>query len=116
VRAGRLDRLISIQRKSVTRSNTGQEIVSWVSLATQLPASVAPLRGDERFNGAQIVSQEQFEFTFRWFSAISDLSVKDRIAYPSNDSPGVDQVYDIVQVGEIGRREGFKVVAFKGLV
>lgn len=113
MRAGKLDRLISIQRKSVSRSNTGQEVISWVNLASQLPASVSPVRGDERFNGAQIVAQEQFEFTFRWFSAISDLAATDRIVYPSNDSPSINQVYDVIQVGEIGRREGFRVIAFK---
>lgn len=113
MRAGKLDRLISIQRKTVTRSNTGQEIISWTALSSNRPASISPLRGDERFSGSQIVASQQFEFITRWASVISDLRADDRIVYPSNDSPSDDQIFDVVEVSELGRREGLRVVAFK---
>ena len=113
MRAGKLDRLISIQRQIITRSNTGQQIITWSDLASNIPASLAPLRGDERFSGAQIVAQEQFEFTVRWSPTIADIEADDRIIYPSNDSPAQNQIYDVIQVSELGRREGLKIVAFK---
>lgn len=113
MRAGKLDRLITIQRKSVIRSNTGQEIITWITLSTLRPASLSPLSGDERFSGAQIVAKEQFEFIIRWSNDVSDLEADDRIIYPSNDSPSENQIYDVIQVSEIGRREGLRIAAFK---
>lgn len=113
MRAGRLDRLIAIQRKTVTRSNTGQEIITWTVVDSSRPAMVTPLRGEERFSGAQIVAQEQFEFVIRWSSSVSDLEADDRIIYPSTSSPAENQIYDIIQVSEIGRRAGVRIVAFK---
>lgn len=113
MRAGKLDRLISIQQKTVSRSNTGQEVVSWAVLSSSRPASMAPLAGDERFGGSQVVAKEQFEFVTRWSSEIAGLEADDRIVYPSNDSPAENQIYDVVQVSEIGRRSGMRIVAFK---
>lgn len=113
MRAGKLDRLINLQRKTVSKSNTGQEIITWTLMASNRPASVTALRGDERFTGAQIVAQEQFEFIIRWSSDVADLEADDRLIYPSVDSPAENQLYDIVQVSEIGRRAGMRIVAFK---
>ena len=113
MRAGKLDRLITIQRKTVTRSNTGQEIVTWTNLSSSCPATVAPLQGDERFSGAQIVANQQFEFQVRWSKDVAGVDAKDRIIYAMATSPPEDEIYDVVQVSEIGRRSGLRIVAFK---
>lgn len=112
MRAGKLDRQILVQQKTVSRSNTGQETVTWTTLSTR-PASITALSGDERFGGSQVVAKEQFEFVTRWDPVISGLEADDRVVYPSNDSPAENQIYEIIQVSEIGRREGLRIVTFK---
>jgi head-tail adaptor len=105
MRAGPLNRRIDIQRKSVAPSET------WSTLATRW-ASVAPVVGTERFALPQISATEQTQFQVRWGSDISDLSPLDRIVYPVGSTDEGD-IYDIAAVHELGRREGFKIIAIR---
>lgn len=118
MRAGRLDRLITIQRKSVTQDAYGQEIATWTALADRRAASVTPLRGEERFTAAQWMAKQQVEIRVRWSASIADLNPLDRIIYPALevdvsplDEPLEHEIYDIIEASEIGRREGFKISA-----
>lgn len=118
MRAGRLDRFITLQRKTVTQSDTGAEIETWTDIDLRRPASYAPVRGEERIAvGPQIVATEQVEFQIRYTSDVADLSSLDRIIYPAltNDSPEISprNVYDILAVLEINRREGLRIIAFR---
>ena len=109
-----LDRRIDIERKSSTQNGYGQVEDDWSKIATRRPAAVKPLRGDERFTAEQFVALQQVEFTIRWAASVSDVSPLDRIIYPSATSPAaVDDpnVYDIIEVAELGRREGLRIVA-----
>ena len=112
MRAGKLDIFITIQRKQVTQSSSGAEKVTWTNVSTR-PASIAPLLGDERFNGEQIVALEQVEFITRYASVIADLRRDDRVIYPVTNSPNENYIYDIVQASEIGRNEGIRIVAVR---
>jgi head-tail adaptor len=118
MRAGRLDRKVSIQRKSITVSSSGDAIEMWNTLSTRW-ASVNAVNGDERFSAPQLVAKQQTEFQVRWSSDIADLSPLDRIVYPSvpdaSPPPAVPNasIYDIVEVHEIGRREGLRVIAVR---
>lgn len=116
MRAGRLDRLITIQRKSISYSASGEPQESWAALSSQRPASIAPVRGEERFSGEQWVAKEQVEFRTHWSAVIADLSPLDRIIYPaqaadSPDAPIERNIYDVLAVHEIGRREGLQIIA-----
>src|SRR5262245_19560348 len=108
MRAGRLDRLITIQRKTVTLSDSGHPSEVWTDVVTRRPASVLPVRGDERFGDPQIVATEQVEFRIRHSQNVADLGPQHRIIYPalSGDSPDESvverRVYDILSVHEIG--------------
>ena len=51
---GRLDKRVSIQRRSSTRDSYGQEIDSWTTIA-QVWAQVKPLGGKEAMRGAAMV-------------------------------------------------------------
>lgn len=119
MRAGRLDRLITIQRKTSTASSSGEPQESWSDIVTRRPASLAPVRADERFAGPQIGATEQVEFRIRYSQDVADLSPLDRIIYPalSADSPDESSTgnrrYDILAVHEIGRREGLQIIAFR---
>jgi SPP1 family predicted phage head-tail adaptor len=118
MRAGRLDRRVTIQRKSDSYSASGEPVETWSTLATRW-AYVAPVSGDERFSTPQLVARQQSEFGVRWSSDISDLTPLDRIVYPpvpdTSPAPPIPStsIYDIVEVHEIGRREGFKIIAVR---
>jgi head-tail adaptor len=112
MRAGRLDRHITIQRKSSSYSDTGEPIDTWSALAADKPASVSPVRGEERFSGEQYIARQQTEFRVRWSSDLADLTPLDRIIYPSADAgdPPTASIYDVMAVHEIGRREGLQII------
>lgn len=109
-----LDRRIDIERKTATQNGYGQEVENWSKIATRRPAAVKPVRGDERYVADQFVAKQQVEFTIRWAAIVSDVSPLDRIIYPSVTNPAeVDDpnVYDIIEVSELGRREGLRIIA-----
>lgn len=111
MRAGRLDRRITIQRKVITLSDSGEPIKHWGTLAER-SASMTPVRGDERFNDPQFIAEEQIEFRVRYSSVLSDLNPLDRVIYPSLVSGAalVRRIHDILAVHEIGRREGLQII------
>jgi head-tail adaptor len=116
MRAGRLDRQITIQRKTLTYSDSGEPQESWAPVVSRRSASVAPLQGDERSSAAQWIAKEQIEFRIRWSASVADISPLDRVVYPaqsadSPDVPVVRTIFDIMAVHEIGRREGLQILA-----
>lgn len=116
MRAGRLDRLITIQRKSVTSSPSGEPIETWTTIVARRAAGYRPLKGDERFTGEQVVGSEQVEFLIRRSANVADLSQLDRVVYPAladespEDVPDTRNIYDVLAVHEIGRREGLLII------
>lgn len=115
MRAGRLDRRITIQRRSVTYSDSGEPQETWAALSERRPASVSPVSGEERFTGEQYVARQQTEFRIRWSEDLAALTPLDRIVYPADDataSPEVTgSIYDVMAVHELGRREGLRILA-----
>jgi SPP1 family predicted phage head-tail adaptor len=120
MRAGRLDRYISIQRKVTTQSASGQPIATWSTLAQRKSASVTPVSGDERITAVQFVAREQLEFRIRYATALADVSPLDRVLYPAlTDAEIVSppaaiaerRICDIIAVHEIGRQEGLQIIA-----
>lgn len=120
MQAGRLDRLITIQRNASTAGEDGQPVESWSVVGTaRRPASMRPVRGDERFTAPQYVASEQVEFRVRYADTVAELTPLDRIVYPAftsaeSDSPPTDietrRIYDVLAVHEIGRREGLQII------
>jgi head-tail adaptor len=115
--AGRLDRRVTLMRKTETQSASGEPQVTWGILAGDRAASVAPVSGTERFAAPQIQAQEQVEIRVRWSTDIADLSPRDRVIYPAldTDDPPDEipdtRIYDILAATEIGRREGWRIIA-----
>lgn len=101
MRAGRLDRRITIQGKSTTQSDSGEEVVSWVDVATVWAEKVEN-RGSERFATRQFVGHAVTTFRFRWSSTVAVVTTEHRISYDGRE-------FDITDVREIGRREGLEV-------
>ena len=117
MRAGKLDRLIDIQRSSSGTSNSGEPIAGWQTIITRRAASYAPVLGTERFNAPQLAALQQVEFKIRYSADVANLSPLDRVIYPALEptSPPafamVNRLYDILAVNEIGRREGLAIIA-----
>lgn len=116
MRAGRLDRRVTIQRKMTSLSDSGAPIETWSAISHRRPASRTPIGGEERYQAQQFVARQQVEFRVRYGSSVTGLSPLDRVIYPSPLDPNVQappdhDIYDIMAVHEIGRREGFRVLA-----
>lgn len=108
----RYDRLITIQRKTVSQNAIGEEVATWVDLAYRCPAFVAPVRGQERFADPQKVASQEMVFTIRFHtiaSASRPLGPEDRILYPVDtlsaaaQSPATNLIHDIVAIDVVGR-------------
>jgi head-tail adaptor len=119
MQAGKLDRKITIQRKSSTLSESGDPVDTWANVAIRRSASMWPFRGTEGFSAPEETSFEQVEFRVRYSSDIADLSPKDRIICPAlTEAQAADggyvipgrSIYDVVGVLEINRREGLKII------
>lgn len=115
MRAGTLDRRITLQRRTAVQDPAGEPLETWADIATGWPASLRPLIGTEALGGEQARARQQVDFRVRWSEAISDLSPLDRVVYPADlatDSPSLaSSVYDILAVNEISRRRELQIIA-----
>ena len=99
MRAGRLDRRITVEQFTSTVNAMGEPIMTWTALAT-LWASVRAKSAREFFaHGEQATADVAFKIRYR-----SDLNRTMRIAYGGD-------TYDIVAITEIGRREALEIIA-----
>lgn len=99
MKAGKLDRRVTLQTLTVTRDSYGAAIESWTDLDT-VWAEVIPLKGREYFTAAQIVAEKMLKFRIRYRT---DLTETMRIVYAG-------QTYDVQYMAEIGRRAGFELM------
>lgn len=100
MRSGRLDRTITIETNTPTQNSFGELIDSWATLAT-VPAQYIPARGGERFTAQQVYGQSVATFKIRYRT---DVDVEDRITFDS-------KTWDILDIRELGRREGLEIDA-----
>lgn len=103
MKLGRLDRRITLQQKTVSRTALGDESESWATLAA-VWAEVVPTSGREYFNAQaqQLVGSKLTRFRIRYLaSARKDTEL--RVLYDS-------ETYDIKHIAEFGRRVGLDLV------
>lgn len=99
MRAGDLDRRITIQREEVVGDDGfGNEITDWVDVVTTW-ARVVQASGREFFAAAAIQSETKVMFKLRFMDGIT---VIDRVVYDGRN-------HDIHEVKELGRREGLEL-------
>ena len=98
MQAGRLDRRIIIQQKTVTFDSFGDETESWTELST-VWANVIVKSGRESFNNDQEIAERTVIFRIRYLSTVTE---RMRISYNS-------VFYDIESIKELGRREGMEI-------
>lgn len=100
MQAGKLDRRITIIGKTISRDDYGAEIVSWATRET-VWARYLPGGGNERFAAAQVYAETQGRFQIRWRT---DVTTDNRILFDGKE-------WDILDVCELGRREGIEMKA-----
>lgn len=118
MRAGRLDRFVTIQHKSESSSDSGEPQVTWTTLIARREASIwTPQAGDEQFREPQLAARERVEWLVRYSANVAGLNPREhRIVYPAlseaspEDVPDERNIYDIVAVHEFGRQEGLRIV------
>lgn len=119
MRAGSLDRRVTIQRQTVTQSGSGEEIKVWTNVSLRRSASMFPVKGDERFRSPTEIADEQIEFKVRYSSDVASLSPMDRVLHPAlTEAQAADagyvvptrSIHDVLAVLEIGRRDGLKII------
>lgn len=114
----RYDRIITVQRATLTYSESGGPIQTWADIAFQIPAGQLPTPGAERFTTAQEVAEQEVTFTVRFLSipdAYRPLTPKDRVIYPAHDvsantqNPAAGRVYDVLGSEEVGREVDLRI-------
>lgn len=102
MRAGSLDRRITIQRFTETRDGFNSPVQTWADHAANLPAAVEHIRDGERWAAQEVGASVAMRFRIRYSSQVADVNPKDRVIYAG-------KTYDIAAVKEIGRREGLEI-------
>lgn len=95
MRAGKLDRRVTIQNLTETQDVSGDPIQSWADQVT-VWAAVMPLRGDEPFENQQTLSKATTKFRIRYNTNIT-ITVKHRLVLDSVN-------YDITHIAQRGTR------------
>jgi SPP1 family predicted phage head-tail adaptor len=105
MRAGKLDRRITIQRATETRDGFNNVTLTWPgTVIATVWASKEDVRDSERFSSQEVGAEITTRFQIRWSSDVENVNPKDRVVYDGRP-------YDIVAVKEIGRREGLEITA-----
>jgi SPP1 family predicted phage head-tail adaptor len=101
MRAGPLDRYVSLQHRVLARNaTTGEEAVSYTEYAS-VWASKKDIRGREFFAADQMNSEVSTTFQIRYRT---DVVMTDRIVMDGLN-------YNVVAIGEMGRRDGLEIQA-----
>ena len=100
MRAGRLDRLITIGEFTSVQDSYGQEIETWPEFAT-VWAEKIDIKARERFAAQQDIAEETTRFRIRWLAGVTP---KMRIQHDG-------KTYDIEGIAELGRRAGLEITA-----
>ena len=106
MRAGRLDRRLTIRRATRTQNALGETVETWADVATVWASKVdkataeADARGSNETRAATITTH----FAVRWSATTATIDPRDRVRCEGRD-------YDVTGLREIGRREGVEIVA-----
>ena len=103
MRAGDLDRRITIRRASFAPDAFNEPVATWSDTAT-VWAAARHVTDAERFRAQEIGAEVTTRFTIRYSSEVADLGPTDRVAFDGRE-------YNITGVRELGRREWLEMGA-----
>jgi head-tail adaptor len=110
MRAGSLDRAVTLQRRTLSTDDAGAPVETWADLATAVPAQVRPLRARERVaapsgleqrGGTVRIATAEIVVTIRWRVGLGPV---DRVLHDG-------RVWDVTGIAELGRRGGIEILA-----
>lgn len=102
--AGHMDRRITIERFTATQDpGSGERVEVWGPVAT-VWAEKSYRRANESMLAGEVSAIRVLRFAIRWSSAVADVNPKDRVAFEGSK-------FDILEVNEMGRREGIEIFA-----
>lgn len=104
ITVGKLDRKITIQAKSVSQNEFGEEIETWATFAS-VYAAKADVSDSERMAAAEVSATITTRFRVRWSSALAAVNPGDHRVVLEG------RVYDISGIKELGTREGLELTA-----
>jgi len=94
ISAGQLRERISIQARGSTRDAFGQDIATWTTSASNVPAYIRPLSMSERFVADQVQANIDKQIVIRYTSVVNP---KSRIIWNS-------QEYDVKSIIDYNER------------
>ncbi|MBX9464097.1 MAG: phage head closure protein [Aquamicrobium sp.] len=100
MRAGKLDRVIAIERKTETVTPSGGVVTAWTNLAS-VRAEIVQQSASEFLTGFGEAETGTVIFRVRYLAGIT---TADRITYEGT-------AYNIKEIAEIGRRRGLELRA-----
>lgn len=100
MRAGNLDRRITLQSLTLTQDSYGSTTETWADFAT-VWAEARPVLSRERFSAQHVAVEFDTVFRIRWLSGVLQTM---RISYDG-------KYYDIQSIVELGRRAGLELQA-----
>lgn len=106
MRAGTLDRILTIERKSTTTDAFGGEVETWAPIAglEDIPASVEEIPDGEVWRAAEVQATVTTRFVIRWSPAAAGVTPLDRVKYAG-------KTFDINRTKELQRRKGVELTA-----
>jgi len=103
MKAGRLDRRITIMRASLSANALNEQVETWLDIAT-VWASKEDISDSERIRAQEVSAEITTRFQIRHSSAVADVNPKDRVRLDG-------RVFDIYGVKEIPYRAGLEITA-----
>lgn len=94
IQPGELDRRVTLQSSTTTKSSVGQQLHTWSDVAT-VWAKVVEEAGEETREGRDAFNRQQLRVIIRFRSGLSDSM---RLVYGGNN-------FEITSVREMGRRQ-----------
>lgn len=98
MRAGKLDREITIQRSTRVRDDSGNSVYTWSDIAT-LRAQIVQASTEEFIRGWGASDETVIIFRVRWLDGIQ---LSDRILLDG-------RIHNLKEIKEIGRRRGLEL-------
>jgi SPP1 family predicted phage head-tail adaptor len=103
MRAGELDRRLTLFRAVRATDALNAKVTSWSRLAT-VAAAKADVSDAERIRAQQAGVAHTTRFRIRWSSCAAQLLAGDRVRCEGRD-------FEVVGLKELGRREGLEITA-----
>jgi SPP1 family predicted phage head-tail adaptor len=109
MRAGDMDRRITVQSFTATLNNHGEKVKSWSDVGT-FWAKLTPQRVMESFRSQQELAQAERGYRVRWNSTTKTIDPKMRLEISNNDSPETFTYWEILGTQLIDRNEGIDIL------